>query len=100
MLGHGKLSFVDHALGRQPMISCSQRSAIVFNGEIYSHTKLRRRLIAEGMEFRTGSAHPLSFRHSIGYVLEGFAADKRRRPIIVVDDRVDRSDEEHASLAR
>lgn len=55
VLGHCQLSFVDHALGRQPMISCSQRSAIVFNGEIYNYKTLRRRLIAEGIEFRTGS---------------------------------------------
>jgi asparagine synthase (glutamine-hydrolysing) len=55
VLGHCKLSFVDHALGRQPMISPSRRSAVVFNGEIYNYKTLRRRLIAEGVEFRTDS---------------------------------------------
>jgi asparagine synthase (glutamine-hydrolysing) len=53
VLGHCQLSFVDHETGRQPIISCSQRSAIVFNGEIYNYRKLRRRLIAEGVQFRT-----------------------------------------------
>jgi len=55
VLGHCKLSFVDHAGGRQPMLSCTQRSAIVFNGEIYNHRTLRRRLIADGIELRTNS---------------------------------------------
>lgn len=55
VLGHCQLSFVDHELGQQPMVSSSQRSAIVFNGEIYNYKKLRRRLIAQGVEFRTSS---------------------------------------------
>ncbi len=55
VLGHCQLSFVDHETGRQPMVSCSRQSAIVFNGEIYNYKKLRRRLTGQGVEFRTGS---------------------------------------------
>jgi asparagine synthase (glutamine-hydrolysing) len=44
-LGHRRLSVVElSAAGHQPMHSHDERFVIVFNGEIYNHVELRRRL--------------------------------------------------------
>lgn len=48
-LGHTRLSILDISpAGTQPMISASGRHVIVFNGEIYNHLELRRKLEAAG----------------------------------------------------
>ena len=54
-LGHCKLSFTDHVLGCQPMVSSNRRFAIVFNGEIYNFRAWRRRLAREGRVCETQS---------------------------------------------
>lgn len=52
-LGHRRLSIVDLSPeGAQPMRSACGRYVLVFNGEIYNHLDLRRRLVAQGVEFR------------------------------------------------
>ncbi len=44
-LGFNRLSILDLSeAGNQPMISLSQKFAIVFNGEIYNHLELRKKL--------------------------------------------------------
>lgn len=44
-LGHRRLSIVDlSAAGRQPMVSHCGNYTIVFNGEIYNHTELRKKI--------------------------------------------------------
>lgn len=44
-LGHTRLSILDlSSAGTQPMISPSERYVIVFNGEIYNHLALRKKL--------------------------------------------------------
>lgn len=48
--GHTRLSIVDIAGGRQPIVSDDGVRCIVFNGEIYNHQALRREL---GGSFRT-----------------------------------------------
>ncbi len=48
-LAHRRLSIVDLSpAGHQPMASASRRFVIAFNGEIYNHAALRRRLESEG----------------------------------------------------
>jgi asparagine synthase (glutamine-hydrolysing) len=48
-LGHRRLSVLDtSAAGRQPMCSPSGRFIVAFNGEIYNHLELRRRLEQDG----------------------------------------------------
>jgi asparagine synthase (glutamine-hydrolysing) len=54
-LGHRRLSILDIAGGRQPMLSEDGTLGLVFNGEIYNYPSLRRRLEAEGVAFRTRS---------------------------------------------
>lgn len=52
-LGHVRLSIVDLDAGQQPMVSADGRYTIVFNGEIFNHGELRKRLTAQGRRFRT-----------------------------------------------
>lgn len=48
-LGHRRLSILDLSpAGHQPMLSPCGRYVIVFNGEIYNHQELRKRLEAAG----------------------------------------------------
>jgi asparagine synthase (glutamine-hydrolysing) len=52
-LGHRRLSVIDLSPeGRQPMLSASGRYAMVFNGEVYNHRRLRPELEAAGARFR------------------------------------------------
>ncbi|HEX8186139.1 MAG TPA: asparagine synthase (glutamine-hydrolyzing), partial [Blastocatellia bacterium] len=51
---HRRLSIIDLSdAGRQPMTTPDGRYSIIFNGEIYNYQALRRRLLEEGVEFRT-----------------------------------------------
>ena len=54
-LGHRRLSIIDVAGGHQPMSNEDESVWIVFNGEIYNHRDLRRRLEGAGHRFRTDS---------------------------------------------
>jgi asparagine synthase (glutamine-hydrolysing) len=55
-LGHRRLSVVGlGGEGDQPMRSGDGRWVVAFNGEIYNHPAIRRRLVGEGLEFRGGS---------------------------------------------
>jgi len=54
-LAHRRLSIIDIAGGRQPMCSDDGRIALVFNGEIYNYSELRRSLSDQGAQFHTVS---------------------------------------------
>jgi asparagine synthase (glutamine-hydrolysing) len=54
-LGHRRLSIIDVSGGHQPMANEDESVWIVFNGEIYNHHDLRRRLEGAGHRFRTHS---------------------------------------------
>ncbi|HEV2068498.1 MAG TPA: asparagine synthase (glutamine-hydrolyzing) [Acidimicrobiales bacterium] len=54
--GHRRLAVMDlSTAGRQPMVSGSGRYVLSFNGEVYNHRSLRRRLEAAGCSFRGSS---------------------------------------------
>jgi asparagine synthase (glutamine-hydrolysing) len=54
-LGHRRLSILDLTeAGAQPM-HYANRYTIVFNGEIYNYLELRKKLIANGFEFKSDS---------------------------------------------
>jgi asparagine synthase (glutamine-hydrolysing) len=50
---HRRLSIIDLASGHQPM--ATERTVIVFNGEIYNYIELRNELRARGHSFETAS---------------------------------------------
>ncbi|MGA1224547.1 MAG: asparagine synthase (glutamine-hydrolyzing), partial [Phycisphaerales bacterium] len=53
-LGHRRLSIIDlRPEGRQPMANEDGSVQVVFNGEIYNHAAIRRRLESAGHRFRT-----------------------------------------------
>ena len=54
-LGFRRLSIIDLATGHQPMPNEDETIWVVFNGEIYNFSTLRRRLEATGHRFRTHS---------------------------------------------
>lgn len=54
-LGHRRLSVIDLKAGRQPMTTPDHRHTIVFNGEIYNFSELRRQLESLGVCFQTRS---------------------------------------------
>lgn len=54
--GHRRLAVVGLGPdGSQPMVSPDRRWVLNYNGELYNHADLRRRLAGEGMAFRGGS---------------------------------------------
>jgi len=55
-LSHYRLAFQDVQAGIQPMLSHDGRHIIVFNGEVYNHLQLRKKIQSRaGIEFRTHS---------------------------------------------
>ncbi len=54
VLGHTRLSIVDVAHGRQPLITEDGRQGLICNGEIYNFQKIRHRL-ENSYRFRTNS---------------------------------------------
>lgn len=52
-LGHRRLSVIDLANGRQPLVSEDNKIAIVYNGEIYNFKELRTQLEIEGARFKS-----------------------------------------------
>src|SRR5436190_19594348 len=52
-LGHRRLSIIDLSPeGRQPMASASGRYIVIYNGEIYNFSVLRKQLETAGIGFR------------------------------------------------
>ena len=52
-LGHRRLSIVDPAAGHQPMASDDGAVQIVYNGEVYNHPDIQRRMEASGHRYHT-----------------------------------------------
>jgi asparagine synthase (glutamine-hydrolysing) len=97
-LGHRRLAIIDIAGGYQPMPNEDNTIFVVFNGEIYNHTVLRRELIARGHVFRTdhsdtevlvhgfeewGDDLPLRLNGMFAFVIY----DKSRRRLFLARDR-------------
>ena len=54
-LGHRRLSIVDVAGGKQPLVNVANDFWLVGNGEVYNHERLSAQLKEEGVEFHTAS---------------------------------------------
>ena len=53
--GHRRLSIIDLAGGRQPMIGAGGKVCLVYNGQIYNFRELRAELTSHEVAFRTRS---------------------------------------------
>jgi asparagine synthase (glutamine-hydrolysing) len=95
-LGHRRLAIIGLADGQQPQSNEDGGVRVVFNGEIYNHRSLRRRLEAAGHQFRTTSdteclvhlyeAEGLHFvQHLVGMFALALWDEKRRRLVLVRD---------------
>jgi asparagine synthase (glutamine-hydrolysing) len=51
--GHRRLSILDIATGSQPMTTMDEQLVVTFNGEIYNHAKVRKKLESRGHRFKT-----------------------------------------------
>lgn len=107
-LGHRRLAIIDRVGGDQPMCNEDRTIWIVFNGEIYNHRELHRRLEALGHVFRTSSdtetiVHAYEqYGESCVEHLDGmfaFAiADLRARRVLLARDRLGKKPLFHATL--
>jgi len=107
-LGHRRLAIIDRAGGTQPMTNEDESCWIVFNGEIYNHRALRRRLLDRGHTFRTTSdtesiLHAYEeFGTDCVRMLEGMFAfavyDTRRRELLMARDRLGKKPLYYAEL--
>lgn len=71
-LGHNRLSVLDLSEnGRQPMISDDGKITMVFNGEIYNHSDLRKRLI--GYSFKSSSDSEVLLEYYRQFGTDGFS---------------------------
>ena len=96
-LGHRRLSIVDPNAGQQPMASDDGAVQIVYNGEVYNHPELMRRLEVEGVSYhshcdtesvlhvyeREGFDTPKSLRGMFAFAIW----DRRRETLFIARDR-------------
>ena len=99
-LSQRRLAVVDLSVhGRQPMVSASGRTVLVYNGELYDTGALRRELEAAGVRFRGSSDTEVLVeaidRFGVARAVErcvgmfAFAAwDRERRTLSLVRDRL------------
>jgi asparagine synthase (glutamine-hydrolysing) len=107
-LGHRRLSIIDRAGGQQPLANEDGSVWIVFNGEVYNHQDLRRKLTARGHRFRTHSdteaiVHAYEeYGESCVEHLEGMFAfaiyDGRRGDLFLARDRLGKKPLFYAAL--
>lgn len=66
-VGHVRLSILDlSSTGYQPMVSCDEKIVMVFNGEIYNHQELRKRLSGYNFVGHSDSEVLLEFYRRFG----------------------------------
>jgi len=72
-LGSARLKIIDLESGDQPVISPDGDTVVVFNGEIYNHTDLRRELELRGHRFRSRTDTEVVLAAFLEWDLECFA---------------------------
>ena len=97
-LGHRRLAIIDIARGAQPIANEDGSCWVMFNGEIYNHTSVRKTLEARGHVFRTFSDTEVivhayeEYGPSCVESLEGMFAlvvyDQRERTLFIARDRL------------
>jgi asparagine synthase (glutamine-hydrolysing) len=97
-LGHRRLSIIDVAGGHQPLSNEDNTVWITFNGEIYNHRELRKRLEGSGHQFRTHcdtetivhlyEDEGLDFLSHVNGMFSLAVWDARQRRLVVARDRL------------
>jgi asparagine synthase (glutamine-hydrolysing) len=97
-LGHARLSIIDLEGGAQPLANEDGRIQVSFNGEIFNHVELRRRLVQQGHALRTRSDTEVlvhlyeelgdDFVHELNGQFAIALWDGRRRRLVLARDRV------------
>jgi asparagine synthase (glutamine-hydrolysing) len=99
-LGHRRLAVIDLVGGAQPMVVSTPSGdvAMVYTGEVYNFTELRRELVALGHSFETSSDTEVVLRgylqwgESLADRLNGMYAfaiwDSRERKLVMIRDRM------------
>lgn len=64
LVGHCRLSVIDHVGGRQPMQSPDGLVTLLFNGEIYNHRSIRRELTSRGHRFMSDHSDTEAVLHA------------------------------------
>jgi asparagine synthase (glutamine-hydrolysing) len=96
-LGHRRLSIVDPLAGQQPMASDDGAIQIVYNGEVYNHPDIMRRLLASGHQYHShcdtetvlklyeehGPKTPVQLRGMFAFAIW----DQRRETLFIARDR-------------
>ena len=96
--GHRRLSVIDLAGSRQPLVSADGNAALVFNGEIYNFRALRAELRALGHRFATqgdGEVILIGWRQWGAQILDRLAGmfafalwDRERRELFLARDHL------------
>jgi len=96
-LGFRRLSIIDLDTGNQPISNEDGSIWVVFNGEIYNYTTLRRRLEGAGHSFRTQSDtetivhlyedEGVDFAHYLNGMFAIAIWDSRKRRLVLARDR-------------
>lgn len=90
-LGFRRLSIVDISDGDQPMFNEDKSLVLVFNGEIYNHLELRRKLIEAGHTFYTNHSDSEVLLHGYEEWGEKLPAMLRGMFAFVIYNRADGS---------
>lgn len=98
VLGCRRLAIIDLDHGAQPLFDESGDIAVVCNGEIYNHRRLRDDLVHRGHHFRTGSdaeviphlyeEHGLDFVHELEGMYGIALWDARNHRLVLTRDRL------------
>lgn len=108
-LGHRRLSIIDRTHGQQPMTNEDRSCWVVFNGEIYNHTELRRQLAGRGHVFQSASDTEVivhayeEYGPSCVDLFEGMFAfavyDRKRQELFVARDRIGKKPLYYAAIS-
>jgi asparagine synthase (glutamine-hydrolysing) len=97
-LAHRRLAIVDIERGAQPMASADESAWITYNGEVYNHPELQKRLEAAGRHYKTHCDTETILhmymdegdecvQHLTGMFAFGLW-DKRKRKLLLARDRL------------